>query len=182
MSARFSFQLGASDPRLRLPYKLILGQEDTQTAAHVLLKLLGFLLFFRERLQIEPSLHEEDIPFRPDLVQFDYQLRAALWVECGECTAEKLDRLAVKVPEAELWVLKGSLAEAEALAHSMARHGLRRNRYRLLAFDAAFMEELATLLTPRNRVFWVRGTFDPPNVQFEFNGLWFDTDFAILPF
>ena len=182
MSTRFNFQLSASDPRRALPYKLILGQDHTESASHILLKLLGFLLFFRERLQIEPSLHGEDIPFRPDLVQFDYQLRVALWVECGECSVEKLDRLAVKVPEAAIWVLKRSPLEAETLARAMARQGLRRNRYQLLGFDPAFVEELEGLLTPRNRVYWVGGTLDPPNLQFEFNGLWFDTDFTVIPF
>jgi hypothetical protein len=35
---------------------------------------------------------------------------------------------------------------------------------------------------PRNEVFWLRGEFDPPNMQFDFNGLWFDAPFTVLKF
>jgi len=102
MAGKYSFHLSSADPRRALPGKIIIGQRETETPTHVLLKLFGYLLFFRERLQLEARLHDDNIPYLPDLVQFDYTLRAALWIECGECSVEKLDRLAVKVPEAAI--------------------------------------------------------------------------------
>jgi hypothetical protein len=182
MSGKYSFHLQSTDPRRDLPPRLIIGQRETETPAHVLLKLLGYLLFHRARLQIEPALHDDNIPFLPDLVQFDYTLRVALWVECGECSVQKLDRLAVKVPEAELWVLKRSPAEAEGLLRSMAKHELRRNRYHLAGFDPDMFAELEGLLRPRNELYWVAGTFDPPALQLDFNGLWFDAPFTVTRF
>jgi len=182
MPGKYSFHLQSADPRRDLPRKLIIGQRDTETPAHVLLKLLGYLLFHRERLQIEPPLHDDNIPYLPDLVQFDYTLRAALWIECGECNLQKLDRLAVKVPEAELWVLKRSPAEADSLLRLMTKHELRRDRYQVIGFDVAMFDELEGLLRPRNEVFWVAGTFDPPGLQLDFNGLWFDTAFEVTRF
>lgn len=182
MAGKFSFHLKSTDARRPLPPKIIVGQRDSETPAHVLLKLLGYLLFHRERLQIEPRLHDDNIPYLPDVVQFDYTLRPALWIECGECSVEKLDRLAVKVPEAELWVLKRSPAETADLARRMARQELRRNRYNLLALDPALFDELESLLRPRNEVFWVGADFNPPSLQFEFNGLWFDGTFDVMRF
>jgi len=179
MAGKFSFHLESAHPRRDLPGKIIIGQRETETDAHVLLKLLGYLLFHRERLQIEPRLHDDNIPFLPDLVQFDYTLRAALWVECGECSVGKLDRLAVKVPEAEIWVLRRSFVEAEALLGLMARNGLRRGRYQLIGLDPEMFDEVEGLLRARNEIFWVAGTFDPPVLQFDFNGLWFDATFRI---
>ena len=41
---------------------------------------------------------------------------------------------------------------------------------------------LLKLLASRNTVFWVRGDFDPPGLQFDFNGLWFDASFGVLRF
>ncbi len=64
----------------------------------------------------------------------------------------------------------------------MRKAELRRNRYKLLALDADMFAELQGLLAPRNALFWVRGEFDPPNVQFDFNGLWFDVPFTVLEF
>lgn len=182
MSAKFSFQLESRDPRRALPYKIIIGQDTTEPDAHVVLKLLAYLLFFRERLQIEANLHDDSIPFVPDLIQLDYEWRPALWVECGECSVQKLDRLAVKAPQAEIWVVKRSLAEVEALTRAMARMELRRHRYHLAGLDAAMFDEVCSLLRNRNRVFWVLGSFEPPQLQFDFNGLWFDAPFSVIEF
>ncbi|MGA1237009.1 MAG: YaeQ family protein [Limisphaerales bacterium] len=181
MSKRYSFRLKSSDPRRELPHKLLLSQDYEETQVHVLHRLLGYLLFFRERLEVTANLQNDNIPFRPDLVELDYQLRPILWVECGPVTTEKLDRLAIKAPDAKIWILQPSPEDAAALHQSMHRLQLRTNRYQILALDAVLIQEMTDLLQPRNDVFWVSGTFDPPLLQFEFNGLWFDHEFTILP-
>ena len=133
MSSRFAFHVESEDKRRELPERVFIGRKDTETTADVLLKFLSFALFQRERLQIGPELHDDNIPLTPDLVQLDYTMRPALWIECGEVTAAKLDKLAVKAPESEIWVVKRSPAEVEPLLREMAKHKLRRQRYHLLA-------------------------------------------------
>lgn len=182
MNAKYSFDLASQDKRRDLPAKIILGQNDNETVAHVMLKLLGFLIFYRERLQIEAALHQDSIPFVPDLVQLDYELRPKLWIECGECGVSKLNKLAVKAPEAEIWILKRSPTDAEHLFHAMAKGELRRGRYNVIGLDREMFEELCGLLKYRNEVTWVRGEFEPPQLQFDFNGLWFDAPFTLLRF
>ena len=73
MSAKYSFHLRSEERRRPLPAKIIIGQNETETINHVVLKLLAFVLFYRERLQIEARLHNDNIPFDPDLIQLDYQ-------------------------------------------------------------------------------------------------------------
>jgi len=182
MNGKYAFNLKSEERRRPLPGKIIIGQRETETTTHVLLKLIGYVLFFREGIQVEPRMHDDNIPFEPDLLALDYTLRPTLWVECGECSVSKLDRLAVKVPEAEIWVVKRSRADAEHLRLAMAKADLRTNRYGLVALDPAMMEELTGLLTQRNQLTWFNGQFDPPNLQFEFNGLWFDAEFEVLRF
>jgi uncharacterized protein YaeQ len=183
MSSRFAFHVESQDNRRReLPERVFIGRKETETTKHVLLKFLGFVLFHRERLQIEAQLHDDNIPFTPDLVQLDYTMRPALWVECGEVSVAKLEKLAVKVPEAEIWIVKRSPGEAETLLRDMARHDLRRNRYRVVVFDPEMFDEALASLGLRNDVFWARGDFDPPQLQFDFNGLWFDCEFQVLKF
>ena len=41
-------------------------------------------------------------------------------------------------------------------------------------------EEFCGLVQSRNELTWMRGEFDPPGVQFDFNGLWFDAPFTVL--
>lgn len=182
MSSRFAFYVETEDKRRGLPERVFIGRKETETTKHVLLKFLGFALFYRERLQIEAELHDDNIRFTPDLVQLDYTMRPALWVECGEVNAAKLDRLAVKAPEADIWVVKRSPAECEPLLREMEKHKLRRKRYRLLAFDPEMFDEALGSLALRNEIFWHRGTFDPPGLQFDFNGLWFDCEFQVFEF
>ncbi len=183
MAGKYSFQLSSTDKRRDLPGKIIIGQRETETTTHVLLKLFSYLLFFRDRLQIEPRLHDDNIPYLPDVVQFDYSLRPALWVEAGECTIEKLDRLAVKVPEAEIWVVRRSPTDVDHLLRLMAKHGLRRERYGLIGFDPEMFGEVEGLLRTRNELLWVSAQLEPPcSLQFEFNGLWFDAPLGLWRF
>ncbi|HVY70350.1 MAG TPA: YaeQ family protein [Verrucomicrobiae bacterium] len=182
MSARYTFNLESRDGRHPLPHRINLGQNDTETTAHVILKLMAYLLFCRERLQIEASLHLDDVPFIPDLVQLDYTLRPVFWVECGECGVNKLRKLAVKLHECEIWVVKRSLADAGHLLRAMGKEELRRGRYQLLALDPEMFDEMNGLLLPRNNVVWYQGTFAPGHLQMEFNGLWFDAPFEVLKY
>ena len=182
MSAKFVFNLQSQDRRRDLPHKVLLGQRENETTRHILLKFLAYILFFRERIQIEGNLHNDNIPFEPDIVQLDYELRPKLWVECGECSVNKLNKLAVKVPEAEIWVVKRSLSDSQHLFAALAKEGLRRDRYSLIGLDETMVNEMVGLLSTRNALLWVNGEFDPPNLQFDFNGLWFDTTFTILRF
>jgi uncharacterized protein YaeQ len=180
MSGKYSFHLESDDHRF--PQKIIVGQQDTETITHVVLKFLAYMLFYRERIELEPNLHNDNIPFRPDIVQLDYQLQPVLWVECGECSVQKLDKLAVKVPMAELWVMRKSQAAADDLLARMGKAELRRDRYDVIGLDGEVFEEVCGLLQSRNEVFWVGGKFDPPEMTFDLNGLWFDLSFRISRF
>jgi len=182
MAGKYSFQLRSTDKRRDLPHKIIIGQRETETEAHVLLKLFGYLLFYSPRLQLEPRLHDDNNPYQPDLLALDYELRPTLWVECGACSLEKLDRLAVKVPDAALWIVRRSADDAQDLLRRMARAELRRDRYRVVGLDAAMFEEAISGMRSRNEIVWVSGEFEPPNLQFDFNGLWYDAPFQIWTF
>lgn len=158
------------------------GRGLNETADHVVRKLVAWMLFFRERLTVETDLQNDNIPFVPDLCQLGYDLLPLLWVECGDCGVAKLQKLASKCPDAELWIVKRSPADADLLLRSMAKEKLRRNRYRLLVLDSEMVTELTGLLRNHNTVHWFRGGFEPPHLQFAFNDLWFDTSFEILQF
>lgn len=181
MTARHVFNLRSADPRKPLPVKLLLVQAETETYTHILLKILSFLMFHRERLQVEPRLDDEYLPFRPDVVQLDYEGRITLWIECGECGVEKLDRLAVKAPYGEIWAVRKSPEDAVDLLRRMAREGLRKNRYGVVGLDPAMLAELTELAGPRNDLTWHRCRFEDNTggMQFEFNGLWFESEFTV---
>lgn len=170
------------EARRELPRKIILIQHPMEPRSTLLLRLLGFVLFHRDRLAIQSREHLETLPFLPDLIQLDFELRPSLWVECGDCSVEKLDRLAVKAPGSEIWVIKKTMEEAEVLMLAMKKHHLRTNRYSLLAFEALNFGELESMLKNRNELVLHSASFETPGMQFEFNGLWFDESFKIFQF
>lgn len=182
MSAKYSFALESRDAARRLPEKIIIGRHELETPLDVALKFLGYVYFYRERLQISVNLHDDSIPFVPDLVQLDYEMRPVLWVECGESGAAKLHKLAVKVPAAEIWIIKPSLGAAEELMRKMMKEGLRRNRYHLLALDGEIFSEMAALLRNRNAMLWVAGDPYLLEMRFDFNEAWFEMPFHLLTF
>lgn len=195
MSSKYSFALRSEDRRRPLPEKLIIGRQDLESPWQVTLKMLAFCFFFRDRLQIDPDLKNDNIPFVPDLAQLDYSLNPVLWIECGECGVNKLNKLAVKVPEAEIWVVRKSLTDAHELLRAMGRDELRRNRYNLLAFDQTAFEEMSASMASRNQMTWYKTTVEvqpewqknvapdnEPELQFDFNGLWFQMPFHLLKF
>ena len=182
MNARYLFRLRSQQKSRDFPGKIIFGQKETETVHHVLLKFLGYVLFYRERIQVETNLHMDTIPFVPDLVQLDYELQPRLWVECGDCSVAKLDKLAVKAHEADIWIVKKSVAEAEHLYQAMAKEKLRRGRYSLIGLDPDMFQEMIQLLGDRNELTWYKGSIDPPFLQVDFNGLWFDATFQVLKF
>jgi len=175
VSAKYSFRLSSEIQTHPLPGKILIGQRRLETPEDVILKLMARVIFSRERLQLEPRLHDDNIPFDPSLVQLDYEMRPALWIECGDCPLTRINKLAVKAHEAEIWIVVRSVQAVEELIHEMAKHGVRRNRYHLLGFDAEMMDEMTALLASSNRFVLFHLNLREPGIQFEFNDLWFDT-------
>jgi hypothetical protein len=174
MSRRYRFDLASDDPQRVLPDKIMVGMKPSETENHILLKAFGFVLFYRDRMEIEQRVHRDDILYVPDLVQFNFMLDVAFWGECGDCAVDKLDRLAVKVPSAEIWIIKKSWLEAEELLRAMKKAGLRKNRYHITAFRGEDFEELKSLLQMKNSIYLCSVDWDMKTVQMDFNGLWFD--------
>jgi hypothetical protein len=188
LASKYTFQFVSEDRRRPLPHKLLLALTPNESTRHIGLKLLAYILFFRERLQVETEVPDESIPFVPDLVELGYDLRPKLWIECGDCGTSKLHKLSVKCSETEIWCLKRSVSEADGLLRNMAKDGLRRGRFGVIAFEHDFFEDFLRILEERNEIHWYRGGFagenglEAPGMQFELNGLWFESSFHVWNF
>ena len=179
MVTKYVFNLESQDHRRDLPSKIIIVQKGVETVVEVLQRLFGYLILFRDGILMQKDLHDEYIPFVPDLVQLDYQLQPAFWAECGECTPKKLNKLAVKVHEGEIWIVRSSEEEVVGLVRQLDKAKARRKRFHILQLDEAMLAEIGESLQVRNDITWYSGRFEPPQVQFDFNGLWFEAPFSV---
>jgi uncharacterized protein YaeQ len=182
LAAKFTFQCTSDDGRRPLPHKVLFGLGINETSRHIILKFMAWVLFYRDRLQVETNVQNDAIPYVPDLCQLGYDMRPTLWVECGECSVAKLNKLAVKCPESEIWVVKGSLQDATSLMRTMEKEELRKNRYGIIALDSEMVQELIQLIRERNSFHLHRVDWEEKQMQFDFNDLWFDSSFQILRF
>lgn len=177
MVSKFVFNLRSHDNRRKLPSKILIVQRREEELEVVLIRLIAYMIFYRDRLQMEVDLHDDYIRFVPDLVQLDYQLQPALWVECADCTPKKLNKLAVKAHEAEIWAVRKSEAEVEALRAQMVKAKCRTDRYGLMALDEEVFADICRATQNRNDVALYVCDFEDGVLQFDFNGIWHDLTF-----
>src|SRR6267142_331465 len=88
--------------------KLVLTGQENETAELVALKLAAYVLFFDLNPQTDissrhPAISQQE--FRPDLLALDESGAIKLWVECGNVTTHKLDKLIRRYRDARIVVL-----------------------------------------------------------------------------
>ncbi len=164
---------------MALPERLIVGRHDDESVVHVVLKALSFFIFYRERLQMGGHLHNENIPFIPDLLQLDYEGHPTFWAECGPSDPARIKKIVAKAPDAEVWWVRETTAEMEHMPQRLKKAGVRPGRVKFLGFPEELIETLCQCLQAKNDVFWMPADFDPPALQFDFNSEWVESPFEI---
>lgn len=86
------------------------GLRGGESIDHVILKLVGFILFFDFDPEVEKDMGWK---YKPDLIAFDKKRKVILWVECADVTVKKIYRVLSKYKDAHVVVLKLTKREAE---------------------------------------------------------------------
>ncbi|RME95256.1 MAG: hypothetical protein D6766_03780 [Verrucomicrobia bacterium] len=181
MGPRLRFRL-ESVPRLPdLPPQVTLLGRDTETPAHLVLKLLGWFMFHRPGLRLEPPRPIPGLRYRPDLLACDAAGRPELWVECGDCRVAKLRRVVRATGGIPLRVLKSSEREARLLWEEAAVDPPLAKSLRVIGFHGRDMAELLAGIRPDNLFCWLGRRREPPSIEFELNGLWHQLGFRSWP-
>jgi uncharacterized protein YaeQ len=98
-SARFEFRLTLSDADrgVSVQQSAIVARHPSETAEHLILRVLAFCLLFEERLEFGPGLSD---PEAADLVAHDLTGRITTWIECGAADADKVRKVLLHNTEA----------------------------------------------------------------------------------
>ena len=91
-STRFEFRVALSDVDRAITRddKLIVACHPSETAEHLILRVLAWCLLWEERLELGPGLSNPDAP---DLSTRDLTGELTTWVECGAATQKKLEHV-----------------------------------------------------------------------------------------
>lgn len=111
--------------------RLILVPKPEEKVEHLALKLAAFAMFLPTRPTVDPSANHPallSLDVRPDLFSLNVAGDIENWIECGEVSLNKLDKLTRRLNGARVVVLKETKAQAERLRAALTdeiRHGQR---------------------------------------------------------
>lgn len=86
------------------------------------MKLAGYVMFLPLAPVVEPSSDHPSLAgldVKPDLFALDAGGDITLWVECGEVSINKLDKVARRLTRARVVVIKSTLAQAKRLRETL---------------------------------------------------------------
>ncbi|MFT4248608.1 MAG: YaeQ family protein [Pseudomonas sp.] len=119
-------------------HNLTLAQHPSETDERLMVRLLAFALFARERLEFGRGLSESD---EPDLSQHDYTGDIALWIDLGLPDESRVRKACNRATEVIVVNYSGNTSELwwKKQAAALARFG----NLRVIDIDPATVEALA---------------------------------------
>ena len=161
--------------------KMILESGEGESARHIALKILAYVLFRGQAAPL-PLRIEQDVDQRhkPDLVAADPVTgKTALWIDCGQIEPKRLGRIANVNAGARIVVLKATDAEARVYARAAFRElpYERRGNIRYLGFTDGFLDAFTDALRGANTL---TIALDDDSLSVDMNGAALSTE--IRPF
>ncbi|MCK4473938.1 YaeQ family protein [Candidatus Parcubacteria bacterium] len=149
----FKFNI-TKDTKKRL---IILRKTSTEGLEHIILKLLAYLLFFNENLQIEIDAYQH---YKPDLIKFDKKQtwKVIKWIDCGTIDTKKLLKISKHNRQAEICIFKFSLESAQSLKDKIIKKAQRISNIRYFIFDKGQINIIKGLLKSRNEIIILNNT------------------------
>ena len=148
MRQGFEISINDYDRELYTTFKTVLEQREGESSVHVLLKVVAASIFFENGIRIEPTGIDQQ--YKPDLVTLDLTARPVLWVECGQVTTTKLDKLSSRYPDTKIVVVKRYPREVENLYERVEKDVRRPYNISYVSFDPEFIDGAANHISGKN--------------------------------
>lgn len=132
------------------PSKLVVKMSPSEVPWHIALKVLGYMLFFERKPQIEKDVGQH---YRPDLFCWDeYQEKVALWIDCGNIAVKKIDKVATSMGKSgEFYILRRTKKDAERLRDQI-KNIKHPERVKIIAFEDGYVDRMAERIESTNKV------------------------------
>ena len=145
MIEKFTFELHA--PKVPLE-KIILVKDDFELRDHVVLKLLGYLIYYEPGLKVEISA---EMHYKPDLLVPGEHV-PKVWIDCGKVTLKKAESLAHKLRNTRVIFVKENKRELETFKKLIAKKAGETDHFEYVAFEPGFISGLANALQRTNHI------------------------------
>jgi uncharacterized protein YaeQ len=138
------------DRELFAERRIVLETRQGEGLPHIVLKILAMALFHDPGLQVEPNM--DDDRYKPDLLIRAEDYRPKLWVECGACRVQKLDKVTFKHYDARVVMIKRTAREAREIMERCKGEVRRLHAIEFTGFDNNFVDTVADALTGKNDI------------------------------
>lgn len=131
--------------------RIVLETRPGEGLTHIALKIVAMAMFHDPALQVEPTMDDDD-RYKPDLLLRHDDYRPRLWVECGQCRVQKLDKITFRHYDARVAVVKRTGREAREIMERCKGEVRRLQAIDFIGFDAGFIEGIADALSGKNDI------------------------------
>lgn len=129
--------------------RVLLRKGGGESLRHVLMKLMGYLLFYHEDLVIEGSAHQH---YKPDLVRLNEMGEPVQWVDCGHTAIRKLNRITQKNYKTYVDIIKATPSELRMYKHEAEKQLRYPERVRYWSFHPDFIASLGQWITGKHHI------------------------------
>lgn len=147
MIEKFTFEVCA--PKIPPQTKLILVKDVCELRAHIVMKLLAYLLYYTPELKVEISA---GMHYKPDLMIPGDHGVPKLWIDCGQVAAKKIEVLSKKLKNSRVIFIKATERELYVFKKMVDKKIDQPERLEFLAFEAGFVESLGNALQRTNHI------------------------------
>jgi hypothetical protein len=98
--------------------KLLLVPRPEEKMDHLAMKLAGFVMFMPMRPIVDPASDHPSLTWldvKPDVMALTDAGDIRLWLECGEVSINKIDKVARRLPQTRVVVIKAQMHQARQL-------------------------------------------------------------------
>ncbi len=120
-----------------------------ESMRHVMMKLMSYIMFYQENLLIEAPADQHH---KPDLVRFNLRNEPIQWIDCGQTSIQKLERISSRNRLTYIEIVKATMGELESYYKQANARLANPERVRYWSFRDYFIEELGELLHGRHEI------------------------------
>ncbi len=127
--------------------RVFLRKKRGESIQHVAMKLVSCVLFYHEELLIEESIGQH---YKPDLVRLNEYEEPVQWVDCGQTSLQKLDKITRQNRQTYIEIVKPFIGQLAAYKEQADKRLELPERVRYWTFRGGFIDELSALLRTRH--------------------------------
>lgn len=136
--------------------RVILFAKPEETLTHLALKLAAYAMFMPLNPIIEPSTDHSSLAgyeHKPDVMGLTDGGDISLWLECGQVSINKLDKITRRLHNSRIIVLKPTLREAKQMREFAERDVKQHQRLEIWTWQGNEFEPWAKALDEKTEIF-----------------------------